>query len=125
MIVIAIIAILAAVAISQYSSYKNKAKAKELVGIARSCLMEIVSQCQVDSTFNNATNLEACQDNTYANGTKYLANGTITITLPTINCNSDMTVTAEGQIVGGPTYEASCTYNANSNDISCGAPTKK
>ncbi|QJA06513.1 prepilin-type N-terminal cleavage/methylation domain-containing protein [Thermosulfurimonas marina] len=125
MIVIAIIAILAAVALSQYSSYKNKAKAKDLVGIARSCVMEIVTECQADPSFNNATSLESCQDATYANGTKYLQSGTIKFTNSFSSCSSNFDVTVEGQIVGGPTYEVTCTYDVNTNDVSCGAPRKQ
>jgi prepilin-type N-terminal cleavage/methylation domain-containing protein len=37
MIVIAIIGILAAIALPQYASYRNKAKAKPLIGYARAC----------------------------------------------------------------------------------------
>ncbi|WP_255592148.1 prepilin-type N-terminal cleavage/methylation domain-containing protein [Thermosulfurimonas sp. F29] len=122
MIVIAIIAILAAVAISQYSAYKNKAKAKDLVGFARACAMEIVTQCEADSSFNNATQLESCNLN---NGTsKYLSN--ITIDASSFSgCNATFTITASGDLPNGDTYQAQCTYDVNNQDISCTAPRKQ
>ncbi len=121
MIVIAIIAILAAVAISQYSAYKNKAKAKDLIGFARACVMEIVTQCQADSSFNNTASLESCSIN---NGTsKYLEGITVSVSSFT-NCDSDITVTANGTISGtSKTGSVTCTYDHNSEAISCTSPT--
>ena len=124
MIVIAIIAILAAVAISQYSAYKNKAKAKELVGFARACAMEIASQCQVEPnlTQDDANNLESCSvDNT---NTKYLTD--VSVNIETWGgCNGSTTVNATGTIAGSSNnYYVSCTYNGTSQDLSCISPRK-
>jgi len=122
MIVIAIIAILAAVAISQYSAYKNKAKAKDLVGFARACAMEIMTQCEADSSFSNATQLESCS---VSNGTtKYLSS--VTVSPSFSSCNSNFSVEAYGTITGtNDQYTVTCSYDANAKDISCTAPRKK
>ncbi|WP_297056933.1 prepilin-type N-terminal cleavage/methylation domain-containing protein [Thermosulfurimonas sp.] len=121
MIVIAIIAILAAVAISQYSAYKNKAKAKDLIGFARACAMEIVTQCQADSSFNSTGSLESCS---VSNGTsKYLDAIAVSVT-GFSNCNSTFSVTANGTIRGtSKTGSVTCTYDATNKAISCTAPT--
>jgi type IV pilus assembly protein PilA len=63
MIVIAIIAILAALALPQYQKYKQRAQAKELIGVARACAMEIASDCVVDNASGgnvNASNYSTC-----------------------------------------------------------------
>ena len=60
MIVIAIIAILAAVAISQYSTYREKAQAKDLISLARNCAQDIVAECQINPGFDAIGELESC-----------------------------------------------------------------
>ena len=60
MIVIAIIAILAAVAISQYSTYREKAQAKDLISLARNCAQDIVAECQINPGFDAIGKLESC-----------------------------------------------------------------
>ncbi len=127
MIVIAIIAILAAVAISQYSAYKNKAKAKELVGFARACAMEIVTQCEVQGNNTSVTpsSLESCAYDAGDNiDTKYLDNVDV-IPPASVTCGSDFTVNATATIKGtnNKSGSVSCSYNATTNDINCSAPT--
>ena len=123
MIVIAIIAILAAVAISQYSAYKNKAKAKELVGFARACVMEVITQCQTvaNGTTITVANLESCSVSNV--DTKYLTG--VSVSASNYQCGSgDFSVNATGTITGtGKTATVTCTYDSNNDDISCTAPT--
>lgn len=112
MIVIAIIAILAAIAIPQYNAYRKRSQAKELIGIARSCAQEIVSECLVDSGIEVDTiSLESCDTNTYS-GIAYITNLQIS---RDGNC-TDFTVNATGE-VSGTDYVASCSYNGTS--LSC------
>ena len=102
MIVIAIIAILAAVAIPQYNAYKEKAKAKELISIARACAQEFVAQCMVDDS-TNSTSLESCSDPGDIGDLT-----SISFTSTPNNCSANNTVTVQGN-VGSNTYEAECT----------------
>ncbi len=132
MIVIAIIAILAAVAVTQYNVYKRKAKAKDLISISRSCAQEIVAQCSIDPTSNvTVSKLESCG----YNGTQsvgYLNNININVdqgssTVADVNCDgASITVNTFGDIKGtGKTYKAICeitNYNnnaANSLSFDC------
>ena len=120
MVVIAIIAILAAIALTSYRAYMRKAQAKELVTLARGCLQEIISECAATGSVPNTGNLESC--NPPAN-TKYLSN--ISITPDVTDCESDITVTASGDVPSGDTYVVTCTYNSTNEDISCTTPAKK
>ncbi len=123
MIVIAIIAILAAVAIPQYNAYMRKAKAKDLIGVARNCAMEAVMQCKIDNSTNVTwTNLESCN---VVNGTvgKYLTN--VSVGHPSSgNCANIVNgeVNATGT-VDGETYRAVCKI-ASDYSISCVGVTK-
>ncbi len=128
MIVIAIIGILAAVAIPQYNAYKNKAKAKDLIGIARSCAQEIASQCMIDNSATlDLSKLEACNyDNQsvgkYLTGvTTYKDDGTTKLNTETsFSCNigsSGYEIIAKGT-VDSTTYQASCSLDSTYN-ISC------
>lgn len=119
MIVIAIIAILAAVAMNQYSAYKNKAKAKELVGFARACVMEARTQCEANPDTTDFTTLQSCQGPW--NDTKYLTGISVTATPA---CNASYDVEATATLDDGTTScNVNCYYNYTSDDISCSAPT--
>ncbi|SFM82407.1 prepilin-type N-terminal cleavage/methylation domain-containing protein [Thermodesulforhabdus norvegica] len=119
MIVIAIIAILAAVAMTQYHSYKRKSKAKELVGFARACVMEARAQCESDPDFTDASTLEACTVS--GASSKYITSAGVETTFSA--CNDDFTATATGTLDDETECTAVCSYNATDDDISCAAPT--
>ncbi|WP_456370647.1 prepilin-type N-terminal cleavage/methylation domain-containing protein [Thermodesulfatator atlanticus] len=117
MIVIAIIAILAAVAIPQYNAYKQKAKAKELIGMARSCAQEFVSACMVDNGVT-ASDLTSCQSSNY--NSDYITN--ISIDANSLQCNNGTangTVSASGK-VDGTDMEVTCTVSADG--LTCTQP---
>ncbi len=129
MIVIAIIGILAAIALPQYNAYKNKAKAKDLIGIARSCAAELTTQCMTTSTVN-AHLLEACSISgsvgNYLTGV-YIYDTTnsknVTSADDSITCSNSVTLKAIGYI-GSTAYEAECTKDGNGN-VQCKGVTKK
>ena len=111
MIVIAIIGILAAVALPQYAAYRNKAKAKPLIGFARACAMQLASNCQGDSSYT-ATASGACN----VTGLKLPTGETIgglgtagTCTAISVNANAT---------IGGTAYNATCSGGWNTN-ITC------
>jgi prepilin-type N-terminal cleavage/methylation domain-containing protein len=121
MIVIAIIGILAAIALPQYAAYRNKAKAKPLIGYARACMMEIASNCQGNRGYNPGNHNQAgsaCY-RTASYWTLPTGENPSTITVPA-NCGlADNTVTATfAAVIGGNTYTAACSGNYN-NDITC------
>lgn len=123
MIVIAIIAILAAIAIPQYSAYKRKSKAKDLIGVARNCAQEIVSQCLIDSSASvNTSSLESCTLS--GNVGPYLTGVTVTVGSDPYACttNSTATVTASGT-VDDKTYKAKCTIKPGDWSVSCSGVT--
>ncbi len=127
MIVIAIIAILAAIAIPQYNAYKKKSKAKDLVGLARSCALEIVSQCQIDeNSAVDAGDLESCD----YNGTEevgpyldnvgiYLGDTSTLVNTQTQNCTDwkGDQIVAKGD-VDGTRYQAICEIDSDYN-VNC------
>ena len=116
MIVIAIIAILAAIAIPQYSSYRRKAKAKELIGIARACAQQIIAACMIDNNTDVDASpapdsiADACPSS--PPDTDYLTN----ISLSRSGDCSSFNVTATGSITGGGSGNATCTYDG---DLDC------
>ncbi len=120
MVVIAILAILAAVAITSFQSYQKKAKAKELITIARGCAEEVISKCIEDSSFNPENNYSSLDSCSGYNSTKYLTE--IDVNVQGTSCSGDITVTAKGK-VGNDMYKVTCTYNATAQDISCTTPT--
>jgi len=115
MVVIAIIAILAAIALTAYRAYIRKAQSKELLTFARACVQEAIAQCASDPNFSAFSSLDACQNPTQ--GTQYITD--ITITLPSACTN--LTTIATGT-VGTETYEVTCTYDTDKDDIICTAP---
>ena len=118
MVVIAIIAILAAIALTSYRAYMRKAKAKELLNIARACVQEAVAQCQVEPNVT-ISDLDACKSDSY-NDTQYLTGIEITTTG---SCDGDISATAKATIKDtNISYEATCTYNATSKDMTCTSP---
>jgi len=110
MIVIAIIGILAAIALPQYNAYRNKAKAKDLIGFARSCAMEMATECmQGMSTIGSG---KACSASP-----KLPTGESVTINAAGTTCGS-LKATATATIgTGGPTYTATC--EENSDGIKC------
>ncbi len=104
MIVVAIIGILAAVALPQYNSYRRKAKAKDLVGIARSCAMESAAQCQGNVNFTTFNALESCSTTT---GNLPSGDGWGMV-VGTSSCNS-ISVSANSNIDAAQNYTANCT----------------
>ncbi len=120
MIVIAIIGILAAIAIPQYNAYKNKAKAKDLIGIARACALNVVTNLETEDSIT-PSDLNACNpDNTID---PYLTSVSLTGSdvNSTINRNStDAKIIAVGTLQDDSsyTYEAKCTINEQSVECS-------
>ncbi len=116
MIVIAIIAILAAVALNQYSTYKKKAKAKELISLTRGCVMAIVSECEVGGANQiNKNNVDAC-DNTNAT---YITNITINVNPNPVPCGSSFNATGSGDLKGGGNATITCGYDNNTQNVTC------
>jgi len=116
MVVIAIIAILAAVALTSYRAYQQKAKAKELLTIARACAQEIAAECAVTGSYVS-TQLASCN----VNGTVgYLTGVSVSATG---GCNS-FTVTASGKVDNSTTYQVTCSYDSTSDQVTCGTPQK-
>ena len=121
MIVIAIIGILAAIALPQYAAYRNKAKAKPLIGYARACMMEIASNCQGNRSYdpqNHDVSGSACYT-TLSSWSLPTGENPTAITVPA-DCGlggSDVTASFAAS-VGGTTYTAACVGTYNS-DITC------
>ena len=122
MMVMAILAILAGVAITQYASYKNKIKAKDLITLAGACVQEILAHCVTDGNFSDPAALENCRTR---NGTMWLDTISFTADPPfsSFSCNRTFAVTASAKIKGTDiTYRATCIYDVSKEDISCSGP---
>ena len=116
MVVIAILAILAAVALTSYKAYQQKAKAKELITLARACAQEIAAECAVIGSYN-ATKLASCNISNSTVG--YLTGVSISATG---ECDG-FTVTASGKVgENGPEYQVTCSYQSNGDHVTCGTP---
>ena len=116
MVVIAILAILAAVALTSYRAYQQKAKAKELLTLARACAQEVAAECAVTGSYNS-TQLASCN---ISNGTVgYLTGVNVSATGA---CNS-FTVTASGN-VGTDQYQVICSYSSSTDQVTCTTPQK-
>ena len=129
MIVIAIIAILAAVAATQYNSYKRKAKAKDLIGLARICAQELLEQCQYTDNVTISYVLASCspENGTHTNMSvgKYLTDVDLgySTTIPsgdnkansastdTYQCSDTNVYFAAAGKVDGVQYGAYCEVN--------------
>ena len=120
MIVIAIIGILAAIAIPQYSAYRDKAKAKDLVGVARQCAMDMALEYETTGvapgTAPSTCNTANAGFGPYITGSETINPGT----LGNVG-SSDVTITASGEVDGGDIYNATCTIATDLN-ISCSGP---
>jgi len=133
MIVIAIIAILAAIAIPQYNAYKRKAKAKDLIGIARNCAQEIAAQCVMQDlvTIGNLASCKIYHSNRENNDiSDYIYDVLVDwdSTTGSFNCtnsNESVTVNATARIGSdadtAPEYYAECTVDnsANGPTVTC------
>ena len=115
-IVIAILAILAGMAIIPFTYYLRKAKAKELINFARSCIQEAVSYCINDPNFSDFNNLENC--NISGNNTQYITDINVSASG---SCNNRITATATGTI-GDTSFNATCSYDYNNDEINCTQP---
>lgn len=114
MIVIAIIGILAAIALPQYASYRNKAKAKPLIGYARACSMQAATQCQADNS--TAPTAGGACNATVVTATPLPSTDPWTLpTVPTACTSMNAVATAT---IGGTAYTANCTGVWNGN-ITC------
>jgi len=112
MIVIAIVGILAAVALPQYNSYRQRAKASKLLDIARACAMERLAECQGTEGTSppDANTLSNCINNAFS----LPSGGPIAIT-DAASCNIDVSAKAT---VGTTTYTSRCQGPWNGN-ITC------
>ena len=112
MVVIAIIAILAAIALSSYSAYQKKAKAKELITLARACVQEAAAECLTRGNGTNLTldNLGACPASVE---TQYLGTATRG---GSVTCGSDFSITYTSDDLD---YAANCTYDHDNDEITC------
>ncbi len=115
MVAIAILAILSALAITSYTYYKNKAKTKKLINLARACLQEAITKCMEDSSFNQFSMLDSCnrtQDTTYITNIQFNING---------GCNQNLSVSVTGSPKGVTSilFNATCIYNYSRDEITC------
>jgi len=109
MIVIAIIGILAAIALPQYSKHKLRAQAKELIGMARACSLAYMVDCIDNQGATLDNNVENCNDTQVRTGT-----------IPDATFNfasgcSNFTVNASSASLG---YKAICS-GAFNDEIVC------
>lgn len=115
MIVIAIIGILAAVALPQYNSYRQRAKASKLIDIARGCALAVVTECQrvegVDASFLPANTATACT------APATLPDGTAVDSLTETDTCAALSAVAQATFAG-TAYTATCS-GAWDGNIQC------
>jgi len=113
-IVIAIIGILSAFAITSYTYYKEKAKSKELINLARGCLQEAITKCMENTNFDEFEKLASCN---HTQNTTYLTNIQINING---GCKQNISISVTGTPKGSSIlYNATCIYNYNKDEITC------
>ena len=112
MIVIAIIGILAAIALPQYAQYRNKAKSKELVSVARACGMSFITGCYDNSDLTLSTSLENCNASSIGN-LKYI--NPSALTFGATSC-SGFNITSANTTSSG--FQAVC-QGSQDNEITC------
>jgi len=114
MVVIAIIAILAAIALTSYRAYMRKARAKELVTLARNCAQEVIVLC--DTQGNLPSNIDSCPENAYIAGNIQASRSD----LPS-SCGSTFSISYSANI-GGKTCNATCTFSNTTETLTCTQP---
>jgi len=119
LIVLGIMAILAAIALPNYSSYLRKAKAKDLVSLSRNCLQELMQQCIQGGSVGNLSSLEACS--TENDTILYLKEVSLSFS-PSSSADycqeSEVKVSAHGK-VDGKEFVATCTYTRADKELHC------
>ncbi len=123
LISIAILAILAGMAIVSFSYYQKRAKAKELIHLARSCIQEVLTICITDSdTAINNINLRRRSSSACSapSQTNYLENIHIILSG---SCGSNIYVNATGKIKNtDEIYFSTCSYDYNTKSLTCTPP---
>ena len=123
MIVLAIIIILAAVGIGQYKKYTERAKAKQLVELARNCFMDLLAECQLKDKITNAPENCNLSKTKYFNSVTWYFNsdsqGFREITCSNLN-GGTYYIKVKGTPQGSTkSYNGTCTFNATTKDLSC------
>jgi len=113
MVVIAILAILAAIALTSYKSYMRKARAKELVTIARNCAQEALVICETQGSLPNS--IDSCPN------PAYLPGGVTASLTSSPSCGGDFDVTYEASF-DSTTCTVTCSYNSTKDLLTCTQP---
>lgn len=103
-VVIAIIGILAAIAIPQYSKYRRHAVRVELISDIRNCISEIAAKRQENSSIPISSIVASCPKSPYTQSMSLESENPIRISA----------VSIDGVV--------SCEYNENTGRVSCDNP---